>query len=440
MSQNLHPFFLNSPKREEPALVSSDYQDFSDLLGGSGAEKPDDSDLFLFSDDRRGKFPLEVFWLKWRLFESLCKEVLTYHKTKRQPHLGLDPEKIKVEHPADGSGASPRYWSFKVRIPENEGAWSEDPPGIPDDLAGRMYRPAGETDPLYSSPIIRHENERGEIPATPLIRSMERIKGEEKVEAIRGLVEVQLISDQISVLNASENDIFGLILRFTEGATPPVLIWSSKFSSNEKGLLIKGMTAPIPLSSWKKLEEKRQAVFNQSGVMVYKATHVPLDIYSLGRILLRTLLVNDRDDMAMAAEKANRISGRLESIFYGIPEDDFRSLSRRLRELLKEEGSLFPKESFLFRGKDRDHGAPSIPDEIWNDALIIAFKMITWIPGFSFCQNHGDYTPGSAYLSLERAMVSISRISQWLKLELFHSDRRNQEMTRVFERARFGNL
>ncbi|MBI3595525.1 MAG: hypothetical protein HY203_00040 [Nitrospirae bacterium] len=435
------------------------YDEFCDLLGGavwdqvlerwfvaglssdrhqvllSIADRFSSSRQFLFSGDRTGFYPLEVLWLKWNLFMVLCHKIKTFHKELQGPYLNVQPAHVWIVIPDLPGDFLPMRWQFSIKIADFESASPFLNPGIPTELARRLYNARENPSLVYTAPVMRGRPLGYEETATMLIRSMERIREPVK-GAVRGILETHLISENIRPVEYSEMDIFLVTFRLPDEQASAIRVWATKSASLERGLLLKGVTDPIDPSLWERLEKARQSVFSHSIVSIYKTYHVPCDLYSLGMMLLRTLLVNNEQDMASVHETARRVVDRLEPMVQGLDQDDYKTLSARLRIRLREEGGLFSKDSVLYRHEEKGAGCEIIPDHLWYDALILAFQLVAWIPGFSFCKSHGDYELENPHLPMEKVAGAAERLGDRIKMELFGSRQRNREMLEACDLVR----
>jgi len=456
---------LNVPTEREGKssedVLHFPYDKYCDLLGGAKWDQlfdpmlPSDSlipdqaiqrdiasrylspDQFLYSDDISGLYPLEILWLKWNLFTELCKGILRFHTDKRQPHLYFHPANTMITIPAYITDTLPVRWIFGLRIPDSEISIPFRDPDIPAQYLPRLFSPPKDSQSLYAAPIIRKRPPGHEEDVTVLIRSKEKVRKHQGSE-IRAILQVHLISENIRPSEYSEMDVFNVILRFNDENIPPVNIWGSKIESPERGLPIKGNTDPITTAVWEALEKESQSVFYKSKVKIYQSLHVPCDLYTLGMMLFRTFLVNDNQDFFMAEQVIHRIAGSLEPMVQGLePDRDKDILIRRLRTRLIEE-RVFPKETVLFRGEDRGgaEGCSFIPDDIWYEIILTGLRLITWIPGFSFCRSHGDFDIENPQYSMDKVMRPVQDLRRRIRIELFGSRQRNREVLEVCDMVR----
>ena len=448
---------MESPNRHlnvsKPEFLSLQWDEFCDLLGGASwtdacshwsfenltperrqllpllAFRFTDQRQFLFSNTTESVLPLEVFWLKWRLFAGLCAQVFTLHRDRHRPHLGLHPNQIQVMIPDVADPLLPARWNFLVKLSNAEGALPFIHEHMPPTLMDRLYQPPHSVENLYQPRELRDWPLGKSESVTVLIRSMERIRLEEvETVNIRGIVQLHILNDTLSASAFSEKDVFHVHLNLPHGGTTPAKVWGSKIESAERGLVISGMTEPIPPAVWDQLEQNQKHVFHQSKVVFYRAFHVPCDLYSLGVILLRTL-VGPRVEAIARLESAlpNLLQG-LERVVKSVGAADPITLAHRVRLLLNEEGALFSQQALLYPTTNSQGGTTIVPDDLWYDGLQLAFQFLAKIPGFGFCENSGDYDLKNPSNQLELALTQVIRLGEWISLELFGSRQRNRDI------------
>ena len=88
--------------------MASQHTDSPPSLGECFTHRPQ----FFFSPRHQLPWPLEVFWLKWRLLTSLARQLFASHSTTRTPFLDLCPERVQVRYPSLDDSSLPPQWSF----------------------------------------------------------------------------------------------------------------------------------------------------------------------------------------------------------------------------------------------------------------------------------------------------------------------------------------
>ena len=388
-----------------------------------------DQRQFLFSDTKGSVFPLEAFWLKWRLFAGLCSQVLALHRDRRRPHLGLHPSQIQITIPEVADPLLPARWNFAVKLLNSEGAMPFVHEQMPPAFMDRLFQPPHSVENPYQATELRDWPLGKSEPVTILVRSMERVRlPEVEGDEIRGMVQLHILTDSIPASAFSEKDVFHVHLNLSHGGASTVRVWGSKVESAERGLVISGVTEPMRPALWDHLEQNQKQVFSQSKAVFYRAFQVPCDLYSLGVILLRTLVGQRAESTSRLELALPQILVNLEKIVTSGGSHDPAQLSQRIQGLLNEEGALFSQRSLLFPTTISPTGATTIPDELWYDGVQLAFRFMGRIPGFGFSANSGDYDVGNPGQLMEHALKEVMRIGEWIYVELFGSRQRNRDI------------
>lgn len=448
---------MDSPSRQlhvsQPQFFSIQWDEFCDLLGGAMwtdacaqwsfenltperrqllpilASRFTDQRQFLFSNSTEAVFPLEIFWLKWRLFAALCARVLALHCDRRRPHLGLHPAQIQVMIPDVADPLLPARWNFAVNLSNADGALPFVHEQMPPALMDRLFQPPHSVENLYQAMELRDWPLGKSESVTVLIRSMERVRLQEMKEPeVRGIVQLHILTDTLLASAFSEKDVFHVHLNVSQGGTTAVRVWGSKVESAERGLVIRGVTEPIPPAVWEQLEQNQKHVFNQSKAVFYRAFHVPCDLYSLGVILLRTLVGQRVESIARLESALPQLLRSLEKIVKNVGSTDPLILSQRFRRLLNEEGALFSQKALVYPTTDSPLSETMVPDDLWYDGLQLAFRFMARIHDFGFCGTSGDYDLENPYQPMEQALTEVIRLGEWISLELFGSRQRNRDI------------
>ena len=421
--------------------ISLQYDEFSDLLGGAvwnelldqwrrsglslGREQTlqpfaprfSSPNQFLFLEDRQ-RYPLEVLWLKWNLFTGLCRRVQQIHREHQRPLLNLQPSLVRVRIAEATEDFLPVRWAFSLDTSHLQLAERLTPPNMPAAFAAQLFSPPPDAHPLYAPAPVRRQGVERKEGATVLIRSMERMRASQPGE-VRGIVQAQLVSDQLRSSDYSPADAFLLTLHLPEMETEPIRIWAGKRASAERGVLLEGTLEPVIPAVWEQFEKARQKVFAHSEVTIYKSLHLPCDLYSLGMILFRLLLVNDRHDFEAVHPVVARTAESLGSILPSMSERDQKLLLRRVRFLFQKEGEALSRRAILYRQTDRESDGDCITDDLWTEALLIGFRLV---------RSPAEGDPDQSQKTIDRVVADAERLGGRIKMELFGSRQRNREI------------
>ncbi len=423
-----------------PGQMSLQYDEFSDLLGGavwdeafdrwsrSGFSTARQQTLrsfasyfssprqFLFSGDRQ-RYPLEVLWLKWNLFVGLCRRLQTIHQEHQRPLLNLQPARLRVKMTEATEDFLPVRWGFSLDAENLQLADRFTPPGLPPDFPAPLFSPPPDAHPFYAPPVVKRQGLEQKETATLLVRSTERMR-DAPPGAVRGIVQAQLISEPLKASDFSLGDRFLITPNLSEEGES-LRIWAGKRASAERGVLLEGLTEPVSPAVWEQFEKARQKVFSRSEVVIYKSLHIPCDLYSLGMMLFRTLLVNDRHEMDGVHQTVAKTAEQLGPISFSLEAEEKQFISRRLRFYLRKEGEILSKKAVFYRQAERENGGDAIPDDLWTEALLTGFRLI---------QTRGDHPLEQLGGLTAGVTADAERLGRRIKLELFGSRERNREI------------
>ena len=181
-------------------------------------------------------------------------------------------------------------------------------------------------------------------------------------------------------------------------------------------------TEPLELDVTLAQRLGRAGGFRVPGVRykIYSALSAPEDLYSLGILLLRILLVND--GQALSA---------LEPLIEAVPQGASQSVrgSRRtveeaLSAMLAAEPERLAKANLFHREADRGPGRPnSIPEEIWTGVLLFALRLIGRGPGFGLTPEKGGaygFNEANPVAHLDEVQAEAEVLLRRLHGLLFH--------------------
>jgi len=377
---------------------------------------------FLFQDEP-GRLPLEQLWLKLSGFASLCRRVAEFYRLYQRPYLSLDPAHISGRVSDHSFTWLPARWLFAVELDVAKGAQSLVHETMPKEMARDIFVPSGDLDADYAAPVMRQWPMGRELPVTVLLRSIERIPDDTDEQLSRGLLRAHVFSETVSFVDCSEQDTFHLAIRLPGSGTAPVPLWARRVEKAERGLVVSGMTDPIPNATWTQLERAKQQVFSDTGASIYRAFHHASDLYSLGMLLFRGLLVHQTQSLEQVQQHIAGVLERLEPLVQGLNPDDHWTLFTRVSGRLKERSEVFLPPSI------------SIPESLWYEALICGLRLVPGIRGFSFCGSEGstDHTPLPE--ALQGAMCAAECVAEQARVELFDAAARHRDLMRVCDRA-----
>lgn len=434
--QNLVPLSYYEFASLPMELLQLHYDEFVDLVGGAdwaevkrnaegmaagrgAALAPLDAAFsspfqWVYRHDSGGLFSIEVLRLKLIALTQLCRGVRTLHATTHYPHLDLNPTSAMVVLPAP-SADLPSRWNFQVKIIDVASPHRFPPLATLPQAAGDVFLPSPDFDKTYTSPLIRQATMGHEEAMRVTIRSFTR-----EGEGVRLAVDV-ISPPRKRVTEYKIRDIVRIVASSPVSWLEGVDVWGTITEPLENGFRVSAFVAGA-------LEGARAPVTFDGRVSFYRRFTVPCDLYSLGMLLFRTILVNDAQDTFAVEDAVGRVMNKLAVALEGSVQTDFKYISGMLHLQINAEGAVFDPASALYSQGDREGKEDGIPASVWSDLLLCGFRLISNIPGFSFCAHHGDFDPEKPEAVLDQVIDTLQLLGTRLHIELFGAPDRNREI------------
>lgn len=359
----------------------------------------------------------EVFWLKLCLFESLCRKVASCQERTRRPLFRLDSRHVQVTLAADGGGYVPIRWRGAVTLSDSAGASAISVEGMPQEMAQTLSTVPADIDPTYVAPLIREWPHGREVRATALIESLDPIPDEGE-GGIRGLLRIHLIADSIAAKDFSSRDVFCVRLPLGSGSAD-IRLWSRKVAEPERGVILSGVTDMLSSESWRLLERNRQQAVSNARAIVYRFYSPVCDLYSLGMLLLRTLIGSPGPRWNRVLKALPGLIDGLAPAVQGIETSDHYTMHVRLKDYLHEQGDVFSNAA--------------IAGDVWWDAIRMGFQAVTRIPGFSYEVAATDQARSQEDSSIKEFQREIALLANRARIELFERDERDSAIRAACE-------
>ena len=353
----------------------------------------------------------EIFWLKLSLFNQLCRQVASVHTLTRRPLLTLDPVHILIALPEQGSSHLPLRWGCALTIQSSDEVPHLPVDDMPQEMASVLHAVPQDVDRCYVSPSIRAWPLGREVAATALIQSADLIPDEGET-SVRGLVRMHVIADEIAAHTFSRHDVFRLILPLKVGKGTDVRVWARKVDVPERGIVLSGVTDVLSPEIWKTFKGESGHAMSDARAVVYRTFPLSSDLYSLGMLLLRALLGSDVRRWERVTATLPALLEGLAPAVQGVDPSDFSVLNARIRERLCEQQDLFLQ--------------PDISDDLWWDALTLALRALSTIPGFSYAVPRSGEACVSDSSAVDALSQDVAHLARRARVELFEADERDR--------------
>lgn len=373
-----------------------DFEEYVDLLGGKSwggiehgkrkinfggcyrsledwkAIRESGAHLMLGRQGRAGRF-LEVFHLKLQLLLEAFRAVRTFTERAQLPFLNLTTDSFRVRLGQVGAGL-PFLWTARCSLvkPLESCAlpvkMSQTNYYLRGGRAGTsVYVPEGVGLPVQGSGSVRI---RKVLPpeADGLVLEATLVTQERLVVSPHDLIWIQL------PLPAGRVDLYGHLYS-AEG----LAYGEARFRT---------VPLKLPAAVDATLRSSEGVAFARSPFEIVPLLSTPCDLYAMGVLAVRTLLVDEQTTLALALDETLSMARQL-----GVDGGATKDLGARIQALMEKDGrwrlSLGPHRL------TRDPMEPAdalklVPAELWNDTLAAVVRLFPGVGPDSICRDYGD--------------------------------------------------
>jgi pSer/pThr/pTyr-binding forkhead associated (FHA) protein len=364
---------------------------------------------WLFEGDA-ARFPLEVLRQKLSAFLDVAAGLGAVHSTLGRPHFAVAPANVMAACPAGGSGA-PRRWGFKV-------AWIDLGSPVAVMPSDPTRSDLGEL--LGPGPELRED-----LPLLPFVApDLHGLDGQSTTLPVScrapaadgGDGDGELTIEAQGAANLKHYCKGDLVAVTAVAADDDTVLWASLREIRARGFTaVARLPAGHPGMAWNGRRFEARLSF-------HRHFGPPVDLYGLGMLLFRTLLVNDEQSMDDVAEAVGKCRRRLDDELSGVVDE--RQVTMRLQQLFagKELRGRFESRHVLQRREAREAAAAAadaadgaIDQGVWHDLLRIAFRLSTQWQGFSYSHSHAEASP----FVLRQVQADVEALRQRVHVALF---------------------
>ena len=328
--------------------------------------------LFLGAKGQAGRF-VETFHLKLQLVTALVRTVRTMTEQHQRPFLNLAADSFRVRLQSIGTQL-PLFWTAKLVLAKTGGAFA---------------LPVEDTDSRY---FIRARVEGASIYLPEGIGASMQGLGSVRLRQVlppeggRTVIEGTLVLQERQ--NFSQHDLFWIRLPLPTGRVDLYghLYSAESLARGEVRFRTVGQTFSDAVL--KALKGAEGASFPRSPFEVVPLLSSPCDLYSLGVLAARALLVNDQNPLPVALDELQSLARQVAA-----EHDTSQPLGQRVRTIVERETrfldtlgphrlvqeALDPKQAFNF-----------LPEELWYDTLAALVRFFPGVGPDSACKDFGD--------------------------------------------------
>jgi hypothetical protein len=376
---------------------------------------------FLFAPEGTGLDAVEVLFLKLTAFRQIFEALVEWYRAASRPHLDLHPRHLLFDVASDAGGL-PAFWTLRARL---HGVASAVTPLPVPDATGVSF-PGRSLSVPYAAPEVREFHLAGERPAEVVLAAAEpegrgrfRLRG--RLSDPYGLFPPPLPHDAI-LLSFADRTV-------DLGVTAVVLRADPGRSRSDETAFTSDPVA-IDEAALRRLKAAFGARIPGAKYRIFPNFGAPADLYSLGIVLLRLLLVNDSQDLPAVVQAVERVAREIGG---GSPATSRRPVSlAHLLARVPDAAPRFAKAQIFWAEEDRMAGRPNaIPDPLWEQVVLLALRLATRVAGFSTAVSAADFDPLFREEKLERVLPEILSIAGELQALLFDRQTLHLEIQQV---------
>lgn len=387
------------------------------------------SPRLLFEGSSAGLDAVEILGWKLAVFGQVVEAVLAYYRALGRPHLDVHPRHFTVDVARPGEGL-PLFTSFQVRLHGlSSAARVEKLPG-----AGDVVVPPRNPAVPYAPPEVLEFHLTPPRPAQVILSDIEEqpARGGDKTFRLHGKV-----TDPYGIYPSPRDNDWVLLFFDNEALGLPVAAAPCRRDPRSQPDLqeLVFISEPLELDPTGAARLKKAVGARIPGVRykVYAAFSAPSDIFSLGLMLLRLLVGNDRQDGRGIASSVDRVVKKLAAAGQGtlagfLAGPGVAALLEKDPEIL----FAFRKANVFTQEIDRKDDRPNaIPDALWKRAILLALRMATRVESFSLCENPSDFDAAHPTAKLEQIGNEVDLLQRDVRGLLFDRQATHVEIQQV---------
>jgi len=345
--------------------------------------------LFLGQHGRWGRL-VETFHLKLRLLADALHAVRTFVTHQQRPLLNLSAEGFRVQMGRPGCGL-PYLWTARAVLVD-----PGDTVELP--IAGsdvRYYIRAGAAGTSVYRPATAGDPVRGH--GTARIRQV--VLGSRDLTVVEGTFDVQ------ERIQAGQMDLLWLRLNLGERRMDLHAYIDPQSALATGEIRFRTVGQRLGEAEAAALRAAEGVPLRNTPFEVVPLLSTPCDLYGLGVLAVRTLLVNPRTTLPVALDEVLSLARQV-----AVDYDGSLGLGERIRRLFEGD-----KRWVLSLGPQRltfDEVAPEdafdlVPAALWWDTLAMIVRMFPGIGPDSACRDLGDAPTGGLHKAFDKALGDV---------------------------------
>lgn len=315
----------------------------------------------------------ETFHLKIQLLHDMLRQVRLAVQDQQLPFLNLDKDSFRVRLGETGAGL-PFLWTARAQLVKPSHAFA-----LPIDSSDfRHFIRARVTGPSIYLPEGLGDSIQG--------NGSVRLRKVHPPEGGRTVVEGTLVTQE--PLAASINDLLWIRLTLPTGRIDLYGHLQPAEGQPKGEVRFRTHPQPFPDETVKALAAAEGVAFARSPFEIVPLLSTPCDLYSLGVLAARTLLVDEENTLAVAVDELISLARQVASQY----QPDIPA-ALRVRAVFEKDDryrqALGPHR-LIRQDLTSEQGFAAFPTDLWYDTLASLISLFPGIGPDSACKDFGD--------------------------------------------------
>ena len=358
--------------------------------GGTGA--PDEGRLFLGTHGRWGRL-VETFHLKLRLLADAVAAVQVLTAKRQAPLLNLSAESFEVSLGQPGRGL-PVLWTAKARLVE-----PGDAVALPVQAADAQYfvRPGRAHTSIY----------RPAAAGVPVAgRSAVRIRQTLPESGDRAILEGTFSTQER--IEPARNDVVWLRLNLACGRVDLYARLESQTAMAAGEWRFRTVAQKFTSKQLEHLRSAEGVPFADTMFELVPLLSTPCDLYALGVLAVRTLLVDPQTTLAMVLDEVLSLARQAAT-----DAADGMDLPQRIRAVFSRDGrwlTLLGPHRLVHQEMKPEEAFDLVPQDLWFDTLAMIVRTLPGIGPDIAARDYGDAPSRAVQKVFDRAAADLESL------------------------------
>ena len=328
--------------------------------------------LFLGAQGRAGRF-VEVLHLKLQLLAEMVRQVRTCVSDLQLPFLNLAGDSFRIRLGQGGVGL-PLFWTQTCLLAKPSDAYA-----LPVETSDFRYFIRAR---VSGASIYLPEGVADSLQGTASVRLRKVLPPDQD----RTILEGTLVTDE--KLSSSPNDLVWVRLPLPSGR---VDLYGHLYAGEGAApgeARFRTVPQRLPENVVAALRAAEGVAFARSAFEIVPLLSTPCDLYSLGVLAARTLLVDDETSLAVALDEILSLGRQVAADHK--PEVPLSERIRSVFEKDKRHSAALGPHRLTRQDNEAAEAFQWIPPELWYDTLGLIIRLFPGLGPDSVCRDFGD--------------------------------------------------